>query len=150
MRCGHCFTANLPVALLPLSDSIKLVRMLAQAGFRKINFAGGEPMLYKGLDDLIRAAKESGMTTSIVTNGTRITDAWLDGMSRYLDWIALSIDSSNPETHRRSGACRTGRSPADGEIPGDVPLHKAARHTAEDQHRGHALQLQRGHDRVHH
>ena len=108
MRCVQCFAANLPVALLPLSDSIKLVRMLAQAGFRKINFAGGEPMLYKGLDDLIRASKESGMTASIVTNGTRITDAWLDGMPGCLDWIALSIDSSNPETHRRSGRAARG------------------------------------------
>ena len=103
MGCAHCFAANLHSTLLPLEDATKLVRTLAHAGFRKINFAGGEPMLYPGLDVLIREAKGSGTTTSIVTNGTRITDGWLDGISGHLDWIALSIDSSNPETHGRSG-----------------------------------------------
>ena len=112
MSCVHCFAANLPAALLPLDNSIKLVRMLAQAGFRKINFAGGEPMLYNGIDDLIRVAKENGMTTSVVTNGTRITDAWLDDIAGCLDWITLSIDSSNPETHRQSG-----RAAGDGPLP---------------------------------
>ena len=77
--------------------------MLSQAGFTKINFAGGEPMLYPGLDSLIQAAKKNGMVTSIVTNGIRINNRWLDGISGSLDWIALSVDSDNPETHRRSG-----------------------------------------------
>ena len=103
MKCGHCFSANLSPTRLNLDDSCELIRMLSQAGFTKINFAGGEPMLYPELDRLIRVAKENGMTTSIVTNGTMITDSWLDGISEYLDWIVLSIDSDNPETHRRSG-----------------------------------------------
>ena len=60
-------------------------------------------MLYPELNRLIRVAKENGMTTSMVTNGTMLTDSWLDGISGSLDWIALSVDSDNPETHRRSG-----------------------------------------------
>ena len=60
-------------------------------------------MLYSGLDSLIQTAKKNGMTTSMVTNGTRINGRWLDGISGSLDWIALSVDSDNPETHRRSG-----------------------------------------------
>ena len=103
MACGHCFAANLSPTRLSLEDSRDIVKMLSRAGFAKINFAGGEPMLYSGLDSLIQTAKENGMTTSIVTNGTRITDRWLDGIAEDLDMIALSIDSANPETHRRSG-----------------------------------------------
>ena len=103
MRCKYCFAANLRMAHLHLGDAREIVRLLSQAGFRKINFAGGEPMLYPELDRLIREAKENGMTTSIVTNGTKITDRWLDAMSGYLDWIALSIDSADPDTHKLSG-----------------------------------------------
>ena len=103
MSCLHCFVPNLSTERLPLDKSSEIVRLLSQAGFAKINFAGGEPMLYSGLDSLIRIAKENGMTTSIVTNGTRITDRWLDGIAEGLDMIALSVDSANPETHRRSG-----------------------------------------------
>ena len=109
MGCGHCFAAGLHMEHLPLDEASEIVRLLSQTGFKKINFAGGEPMLYPELDSLIREAKESGMTTSVVTNGTKITDIWLDGMSGYLDWVALSIDSANPDTHKLSGRAAGGR-----------------------------------------
>ena len=103
MECGHCFAANLSKNHLSDADAAKMVQMVANARFEKINFAGGEPMLHPGLDSLIRVAKECGMTTSVVTNGTRITNQWLDEISKHLDWIALSIDSPHPETHAASG-----------------------------------------------
>ena len=103
MTCGHCFAANLSKPYLAPSEAVRIVEMLSHAGFEKINFAGGEPMLYPGLDNVIRAAKEYGMTTSMVTNGTRITDSWLDEIAEHLDWIALSIDSPHTETHMVSG-----------------------------------------------
>ena len=94
---------------MSLQEASDIVRLLSGAGFRKINFAGGEPMLYPELNCLIQTAKENGLVTSIVTNGTKITNAWLDAMSGHLDWIALSIDSADPETHRRSGRAAGGR-----------------------------------------
>ena len=103
MSCSFCFAANLSKTHLASSEAIRIVEMLSQAGFKKINFAGGEPMLYTELDDVIRAAKERSMTTSMVTNGTRVTDERLGGMWGYLDWLALSIDSVDPQTHRRYG-----------------------------------------------
>ena len=43
------------------------------------------------------------MVTSIVSNGSRITTEWLDGLNGSLDWIALSIDTVDPETMKRVG-----------------------------------------------
>ena len=103
MACTHCFAANLSADRLPEAEAAKVVRMIAEAGFEKINFAGGEPMLHPGLGSLIRTAKEYDMTTSVVTNGTRMTAQWLDEVSEHLDWVALSIDSPHPETHAASG-----------------------------------------------
>ena len=103
MACSHCFADSLSAKHLPVEEAAVVVQMIADAGCEKINFAGGEPMLYPGLDLLIRTAKECGMTTSMVTNGSKLTDPWLDEISRYLDWIALSIDSPYQETHTVSG-----------------------------------------------
>ena len=47
---------------------------------------------------MINRAKELEMTTSMVTNGSRITAEWLDSVDGSLDWTALSIDSLNPFT----------------------------------------------------
>ena len=109
MACVHCFAAGLSKDRLNTGDACKIVKLIAEAGFSKINIAGGEPLLHPGLDQLIHLAKALDLTTSIVTNGTRITGDWLRHMSEYLDIIALSIDSINPEIHRLSGRAVGGR-----------------------------------------
>ena len=109
MRCGFCFATFqdvkpiLPKGHLELKDCISVVDLLAQAGFAKITFAGGEPTLCPWLSDLIKQAKLHGLTTSIVTNGTRITDEWLRDLNGRLDWIALSVDTVDPGKLRRLG-----------------------------------------------
>ena len=115
MRCGFCFatfqdidTDLLPKGHLGRKDSISMVDALAGAGFRKINFAGGEPTLCPWLPDLIVRAKGLGLTTSIVTNGSRISEEWMGSVSGSLDWAALSVDSVDPDTLQRTG--RTTRS----------------------------------------
>ncbi len=115
MKCGFCFASFqdidsriLPKGHLGREDSLTVVELLAEAGFRKINFAGGEPTLCPWLPDLISRARELGLTTSVVTNGSRLTRQWLDSVSGYLDWVALSIDSVDPCTLFRIG--RTTRS----------------------------------------
>ena len=115
MRCGFCFatfedigTDILPRGHLGREKSIALVEALAHAGFRKINFAGGEPTLCPWLPELINLASDLGLTTSIVTNGSRITREWLDGIDGSLDWSALSVDSVDSDTLLRIG--RTTRS----------------------------------------
>ncbi|MCU0444876.1 MAG: viperin family antiviral radical SAM protein [Microscillaceae bacterium] len=117
MRCGFCFAtfqdvkhSVLPKGHLPKTEAIELMHLLGQSGlFEKINFAGGEPMLCPWLGELIKIAKSYGLTTSIVTNGTKITDAWLAEMKLYLDWIGISIDSLSDETNLLSGRSIVGK-----------------------------------------
>ena len=87
MRCKFCFATFqdiepqfLPKGHLGGEDCILVVESLSEAGFQKINFAGGEPTLCPWLPDLIRRAKELGLTTSVVTNGSRITEKWLESV----------------------------------------------------------------------
>ena len=110
MKCGFCFATfkdidqkALPKGHLGCAHSLSVVESLAQSGFEKINFAGGEPTLCPWLPDLIGRAKGLGMTTSVVTNGSLICGEWLDSMDGSLDWAALSIDSVNPDTLLRTG-----------------------------------------------
>ena len=120
MGCNFCFATfhdvkkdmKLPKGHLPEEDAIEIVNQIAEAEFfRKINFAGGEPTLCPWLPNLIKRAKELGMQTSMVTNGSRITDEWLSALNGNLDIIALSIDSVNSETLKRLGRAVRGRQP---------------------------------------
>ena len=119
MKCGFCFATfqdvkqemNLPKGHLPKEDCLLLVDRIAEFGFEKINFAGGEPTLCPWLPNLIARAKEHGLVTSIITNGSRIPDKWLDGLNGNLDWIGLSIDTVDPEKLRRLGRAIRGKNP---------------------------------------
>jgi len=115
MRCKFCFAPFydakkiVPKGHLPKEKSIELVRNLADFGFRKITFAGGEPTLCPWISDLIKEAKENGMTTMIVTNGTKINEEFLKNHQGILDWIILSIDSIVDESNMNSGRAVTGK-----------------------------------------
>lgn len=118
MRCGFCFATfqdispeHLPIGHLSKEGAKSVVVNLANTGFKKINFAGGEPTLCPWLPDLIEIAKGSGMTTSIVTNSSMITETYLDKLYRNLDWIGLSIDTLDGDTQKRMGRAVRGTHP---------------------------------------
>lgn len=98
MKCKFCFATFHDIKqtnLLSKEEGILLIQMIANAGFQKITFVGGEPTLCPWLEDLIDEAKDCGLTTMIVTNGSMLTDDFLKRNQKRLDWIGLSIDSLN-------------------------------------------------------
>lgn len=117
MRCKFCFAPFydakklLPKGHLPKEKSLELIQRIADFGFQKITFAGGEPTLCPWISELIAFAKEKGLTTMLVTNGTRLTKEFLNSNKNHLDWIILSIDSADDETNINSGRAVTGKTP---------------------------------------
>lgn len=116
MRCKFCFATFqdvkktiLPKGHLPKEQAIQVVKELAQFGFEKITFAGGEPTLCPWLDELMLTAKSAGMSTMIVTNGTRLTPEFLHRNKNVLDWIALSVDSTQASINIQLGRAISGK-----------------------------------------
>ena len=104
--CKFCFARfeDIPLAdRLPKEIAVTVPQMLADAGADKITFVGGEPTLCPFLDDLLFAAKQAGLTTCIVSNGTGLTEEFLDRCGHLIDWVGLSIDASNDELHAQIG-----------------------------------------------
>lgn len=106
MKCKFCYATFDDIHVGPqmsFVDAKEIIRKLINAGIEKITFAGGEPLLYKHIKDVIIYAKEWGATTSIITNGSLLTERWLGAMMPYLDWVGLSIDSLGQGTQARIG-----------------------------------------------
>jgi radical S-adenosyl methionine domain-containing protein 2 len=72
---------------------------------RKVNFAGGEPLLYSGLPDIIKFSKQLGLATSLVTNGSLLDEQTIGRLTGCLDICALSMDSGVAETNNAIGRC---------------------------------------------
>ncbi len=120
MRCKFCFATFLDVkqTCLPKghlleADAVKVVEELCKSGIRKITFAGGEPTLCPWLPRLLEIAKQYGVTTMVVTNGTRLEGGLLSMHSTLIDWVALSIDSLNPVVNEWSGRKEPGKQAPD-------------------------------------
>ncbi len=92
-RCEHCFDTCLPKACMEPAEWMPRLIFLKEQGVTKINISGGEPMLYPHLEEMCRLLKSVGFTVSIVSNGSLITEDRLKTLSRYVDWMGLSVDS---------------------------------------------------------
>ncbi|KAI4703370.1 hypothetical protein J4E81_002248 [Alternaria sp. BMP 2799] len=91
------------------------LRLLRDAGMRKLNIAGGEPFLHpKLLSSLIRYCKEdlSVESISIVSNGSKITEKWMRENSQWLDILAISCDSFDAQTNVKIGRGDDGKNVA--------------------------------------
>ena len=111
-RCKFCFASFqdvkktiLPKGHLPKEQAMQVVKLLAESGFEKITFAGGEPTLCPWIGDLIALAKDCGMTTNLVTNGWALLKRpeLLKDLAENLRWLTLSIDSLCSNTNTISG-----------------------------------------------
>ena len=94
LSCQHCYSDSSPRRneRIELDDIISLMESVREYGYNVLSVSGGEPFLYKELCPLLKKAKQFGMLTQLVTNGT-LTDSIIAIDSfPYIDLIAISID----------------------------------------------------------
>ena len=104
--CKFCFATfeDLPSSKkMSKEEALTIPKMLADAGVKKLTFVGGEPTLCPYLGELLEEAKRVGLTTCIVSNGTGLTNSFLDTWGQHVDWVGLSIDASNDDLHMKIG-----------------------------------------------
>lgn len=113
MSCKYCFAKyseqTCKEKSLSLSQYRKIIKQISVQGFSKISFAGGEPLLHPLLPELISYAKELGLTTMLVTNGSLLTESFIERVSDVLDWISISIDSLEEQANLKIGRILKGR-----------------------------------------
>ncbi len=99
LRCTYCKCPEIATRTLTVDQWLEIVRGLARFGTRRFKVQGGEPTLFKGMDEICAAAKAAGMRTAVTTNGFGIvrTPSLLDA----LDEVVVSVDALRPELHDR-------------------------------------------------
>lgn len=102
-KCGIC-----PYWKKPSRQKDELTLQEIQIGLKKIhaygcrivNFTGGEPTIRDDLEDIVHCASQLGMWTSMVTNGSLITQNRMQDLKKAgLDNLFVSLDSIDPHTH---------------------------------------------------
>ncbi|KAJ2987957.1 hypothetical protein HDV02_005873, partial [Globomyces sp. JEL0801] len=104
--CGFCFHTAKTSTRCTIQQAKAVMEKLSNAGMKKLNFAGGEPMLDpRFVGTLAKYCKESlGLESiSIVSNGSLLRKSFLQKYAKYIDIIAISCDSFDPKTNAKIG-----------------------------------------------
>jgi len=111
-ECGFCFHTAKTSYVAPIEDARRGLTLLRQAGMLKINFAGGEPFLYKKyLAELLVFCRETLKleSISIISNGSFVDEKFLAKYADYIDILGISCDSFNEATNVAIGRTDSGK-----------------------------------------
>jgi GTP 3',8-cyclase len=108
-KCVYCRTGNegAQYAELPIADYLRLVRVFVGLGIEKVRLTGGEPLLRKGLTELIREL--AGLRTNagakldiaLTTNGHLLEGMAAQLKDAGLSRITVSMDAVDAATFER-------------------------------------------------
>lgn len=83
-----------------------IVDNLANSGLvDRINLAGGEPLVYKGIQELIDYIYSRNLEVTLITNGSLLTENFIEINKNKLSTIGISVDSLAPKINRNLGRC---------------------------------------------
>ncbi|MBI3252449.1 MAG: GTP 3',8-cyclase MoaA [Candidatus Omnitrophica bacterium] len=108
LRCFYCMPHGLlspfrEDELLTRDETAEIISIFAELGISKVRLTGGEPLLKKGVPELIRRIKKfSGIREVVMTtNGVLLKPFAEDLKAAGLDRINVSLDTLNRENFKR-------------------------------------------------
>lgn len=104
-KCGFCDIWEKPSPYVTLENAEANMRDLRRLGVKVIDFTGGEPLLHRGLPDLLSMAKSFGFITTVTTN-TLLYPKMASKLKGLVDMLHFSLDSSDPVKHDESRGVR--------------------------------------------
>ncbi|MBF0485618.1 MAG: radical SAM protein [Candidatus Omnitrophica bacterium] len=83
--------------------AVKIIRELAGQGTESVMtfHVMGEPLLHPDFEKILRFAKQKGLTTVLVTNGSLLPRAFTARIRPYLDCLIISVTSDSKQVHER-------------------------------------------------
>lgn len=99
-HCRFCYRDQTSIDL-DFEDRKIVIDKVADAGIRKLTFAGGEPLMVSEIQELILYAKKKNLLVSMTTNGILLEGKLLNFCIHNLDWLTLSLDGATTEIQNR-------------------------------------------------
>jgi cyclic pyranopterin phosphate synthase len=109
-KCVYCRTGNegAQYSELPIEEYARMVRLFVSLGVEKVRLTGGEPLLRRGLLELIReiaqmrpAFSPEPLDIALTTNGHLLAGMAMDLKRAGLNRVTVSMDAVDAETFER-------------------------------------------------
>ena len=87
---------------LPTALMAERLQEMGRLGVRSVMFAGeGEPLLHKGIVELVRACAQEGVDVAFTTNATVLPEGFAEEALPHVAWLKASVNAGTPETYAR-------------------------------------------------
>ncbi len=108
-KCVYCRTGNEGAIYgdLPFSDYLRMARVLAGLGIKKVRLTGGEPLLRKGIVQFVRdlsqlrSADSEPLEIALTTNGHLLAEMAQPLKGAGLHRVTVSMDAVDPDRFAR-------------------------------------------------
>lgn len=106
LSCSHCWISpafsQLQQNGIPLDPLKKTISDAGALGLNSVKLTGGEPLLYRQLDELLTFLKSKELTIYIETNGTLIDKKMIKSFQAAgVEQISVSLDAATEEIHNK-------------------------------------------------
>jgi radical SAM protein with 4Fe4S-binding SPASM domain len=102
LHCAHCFVSAVregsDIPLKAIRE--RILPQLVEARVARLTVTGGEPFAHPDLVQIVRAARDAGITVTICTNGTLIDEEDLDALQQ-IGGVScnVSLDGFSAQSH---------------------------------------------------
>jgi MoaA/NifB/PqqE/SkfB family radical SAM enzyme len=98
-KCIFCDRWKIKGKELSTGEKLNIIRQLGSSGVWFLSLCGGEPLLTKDLDIILKEIKKQGMLINISTNGSILKEKAKLLVDSGVDFITVSVQSYKPELH---------------------------------------------------
>ncbi len=108
LRCAYCAPESPHYAkrqdILSFEQIEEVVRVATKIGFRKVRLTGGEPLVRKNIEDLVRLLTQIPLieTVALTTNGMLLPEKAPLLKKNGLHNLNISLDTLSPETFQKT------------------------------------------------
>ncbi|WP_440066697.1 radical SAM protein [Streptosporangium sp. OZ121] len=101
LRCTHCYSESgrRPSRQLSHDEMLRVADAIVALGPESVEFAGGEPLLVRGIFDVAERIRQAGIAVNLYTGGWTFTPRAARDAVRVFSRITVSVDGAGAEVH---------------------------------------------------
>lgn len=94
LACAHCYSSSGPTAHgeLEVQALVDRLTKLRAEGYEVVSFSGGEPLTYRGFDEVAAEARRLGFRVNLITNGMLLNERRVARLAPLVSVVGLSLD----------------------------------------------------------
>lgn len=102
LRCGYCYQHDEASEEMSLDSFKDIIDNNHRLGLSIVAFTGGEPLIWKHLNEAIEYCTQKNIFTQLTTNGTLLSENRLDRLKKEgLDYLMVSVDAVRNKSYSR-------------------------------------------------